>query len=134
MDEEHLYHREALNDGDYSEDDCAEMDDAKMANACDLDDSKTASPIPLDDSLYSIKDNISKKPKKQGNASHNLEQDISIDNGLESKSSEPQEEISLETNSESIESSRLSWRAGAPQKIYPGQIIYGSAPISRKLG
>ncbi len=32
-----------------------------------------------------------------------------------------------------MESSRRSAQAQAPQTFYPGQITYGSAPISKKL-
>ena len=133
MNEQHLYHREALNDWDYSEDDWAETDDAQFADVSDFDDSETASPILPDDSLYSVGSNISKHPEKKKNASQDLEQDMTIVDDLESKLSEPPEEMSLETNSGSMESSRQSGRARAPRKLYPGQITYCSSPISRKL-
>ena len=58
---------------------------------------------------------------------------MTIVDDLESELLKPLEEMSLETNSGSIESSRRSGRARAPRKLYPGQITYGSAPISRKL-
>ena len=106
VDEQHLYHREALNDWDYSEDDWAETDDAQFADVSDFDDSETASPILPDDSSYSVGGNISKQPQKEGNASQDLEQDMTIFDDLESELSEPPEEMSLETNSGSIESSR----------------------------
>ena len=133
MDEQHLYHREALNDWDYSEDDWAETDDAQFAYVSDFDDSETASPILPDDSLYLVGGNIFKQPEKEGNTSQDLEQDMTIIDDLESELSEPPEEMFFETNSGSIESSRQSGRAEAPRKLYPGQITYGSASISKKL-
>ncbi len=60
MDEQHLYHRKALNDWDYSEDYWTEKDDAQFADLSDFDDSKTASLILPDDFLYSVGGNISK--------------------------------------------------------------------------
>ncbi len=58
---------------------------------------------------------------------------MTIVDDLESELSEPPEDMSLETNSGRIESSRRSGRAEAPRKLYPGLIIYGSALISKKL-
>ncbi len=84
----------------------AETDDAEFADVCDFDDSETASPILPDDSLYSVGGNISKQPERERNASQDLEQDMTIFDDLESELSEPPEEMSLETNSGSIESSR----------------------------
>ena len=127
MDEQHLYHREALNDWDYSEDDWAETDDAQFADASDFDN------LEQDDPFYSVGENTSKQPEKEGNDSQDLEQDITAFDDLESELSDPPEEEPLEINSGSIEISRRSGRARAPQTLYPGQIIYGSAPISRKL-
>ena len=51
----------------------------------DFDDSETTSLIMSDDSLYSVGGNISKQSQKEGNASQDLEQDMTIFDDLESK-------------------------------------------------
>lgn len=87
VDEQHLYHREALNDWDYSEDDWAETDDTQFADVSDFDDSES------DDSLYSVgDDNFSKQLEKEGNDSEDLGQDITTFDNLGSELSEPPEE------------------------------------------
>ena len=70
MDEQHLYHWEALNDWDYSEEDWTETDDAQFADVSDFDD------LELDPSPYLVGDNISKLPKEGGNDSEDLGQNI----------------------------------------------------------
>ncbi len=77
--------------------------------------------------------NTSKQPKKGGTDSQDREQDITTFDNLESELSNLTEEKPLEINFDSIEISRQSRQAKAPQTLYPGQIIYGSDPISRKL-
>ena len=99
----------------------------------DFDDSKTTSAILTDDSLYSVGGNISKKPEIKGDAFQELKQDMTIFDDFESELLEAPEEESLETISGNIKSPRQSRQAQAPWKPYPGQIIYGSAPIPRKL-
>ena len=127
VDEQHLYHREALNDWDYAEDDWAETDDAQLA---DVDDFGS---LDTDDSSYSVGENTSKQPEKERNDSQDLEQDLTALDDLESELSDPPEEEPLVINSGSTETSRRSGRARAPRTLYPGQITYGSAPISRRL-
>ncbi len=77
--------------------------------------------------------NTSKQPEKEGNDSQDLEQDLTALDDLESELSDPPEKEPLEINSGSIETSRRSRQARAPRTLYPGQITYGSAPISRRL-
>ena len=119
--------------GTTRKDDWAETDKVQFVDRSDFDDSETASPLLLDGSQYSVGNNISKHPEKGGNGSQDLEQDLTTFDDLESELSEPPIEESSKTNSGSIESSRQSAQARAPQTFYPGQILYGSAPISRKL-
>ncbi len=127
VDEQHLYHRETLNDWDYAENDWAETDEAQFA---DVDDFGS---LDMDDSSYSLWENTSKQTKKEGNDSQDLEQDLTALDDLESELSDPPEEQPLEINSGSTETSRQSGRARAVRTLYPGQITYGFAPISRKL-
>ncbi len=127
VDEQHLYHREALNDWDYSEDDWAETDDAELADVDDFGSFDT------DDSSYSVAKNTSKQPEKEGNDSQDLEQDLTALDDLESELSDPPEKKPLEINSGSTETSRQSGQPTAPRTLYPGQITYGSAPISRRI-
>ena len=119
VDKKHLYHREALNDWDYSEDDWTETYDNQFADVRDFDNSKP------DDSLYLVGENILLKPEKEGNDSDDLEQDITDFDDLESKLSDASEEH-LEINCGGIEVLRRSRRARAPRTLYPGQITYGS--------
>ncbi len=121
VDEQQLYHREALNDWDYSEDDWSETNDAQFADASNFDN------LEPDDSFYSVGENTSKQPEKGGNDSQDLEQDITAFDDLESELSDPPEEEPLEINSGSIEISRRSGRARALRTLYPGQIMSWSA-------
>ena len=127
MDEQHLYHWEALNDWDYSEEDWTETDDAQFADVSDFDD------LELDPSPYLVGDNISKLPKEGRNNSEDLGQNITTFEDPESELSEPPEEEPLETNFGSIVNSRWSRRTWAPWIFYSGQVTYGSAPISKRL-
>ncbi len=68
-----------------------------------------------------------------GNDSQDLEQNLTALDDLESEVSDPPEEKPLEINSGSTVTTRRSERARAPRTLYPGQITYGSAPISRRL-
>ena len=98
----------------------------------DFDTLETASSTLPDDSLYSVGDNDSQQPEKEGDNSQGLEEDLTNFDDLESELSEPPEEP-LETNSGSNESLRRSGRNRAPRVLYPGQITYGSTPISSRL-
>lgn len=131
VDEQHLYHREALNDWDYSEDDWTESDDAQFADVSDFDSSETGSSILPNGSLYSVGDNISKLPEKEGNILERQEQNTDDLNDLESELSEPPKEPlqePLEKSFSSTENIRRSGRARAPRVLYPGQASYGSNP------
>ena len=99
----------------------------------DFDDSETTSPLLLDGSLYSAGDNIPKKSEKGRNGSQDLEQDLTTFDDIKSVLSELLIKESSETNSGNIKSSRRPPWTRAPQTIYPSQITYGSAPISKKL-
>ena len=132
VDEHHLYHREALNDWDYSEDDWAETDDAQFADVSDFDDSEIASSLLPGDAPHLVEDDSSLQSEKEGKNSQGYEQDMTNLDDLETELSEPPEEP-LEINSGSKENLRRSGRTRAPRTLYPGQITYGSTPISSKL-
>lgn len=102
MDKQHLYYWETNNDLDFSKEDWAETDDAQFADLNIFDNSKS------DDSFYSIRNNISKLPKKVKNNFKDLEQDITTFKVFESELLEPLEEKFLETNFGSIKMSRQS--------------------------
>ena len=131
VDEQHLYHREALNDWDYSENDWTETDDAQFADVSDFDNSETISSILPDEAPHPVGDNISQQPEKEGNNSQGQKQDMTNFDDLESKLSEPPEEP-LETTSGSRETLRRSGRTRTPRTLYPGQISYGSTAISNR--
>ncbi len=78
-------------------------------------------------------ENTSKQPEKGENDYQDLEQHITAFDNLESKLSDLLEEEPLEINSGNIEISRQSRQARAPRTLYPGQIIYSSALVLRKL-
>ena len=104
MDKQLFYHRETPNYCDYLEDHLEKTDDAQFVDVSDLDGVATASPLLPDHSWYSIRDNICKQLEKEKNASHDLEQDMTIFEDFERELSEPLEEECLETKSGSIES------------------------------
>ena len=105
MDEQYLYHREALNNWDYLEDDWAKTDDAQFADVSDFDLLETAFSILPDNFLYSVGDNDSQQPEKEGDSSQGLEKNLTNFDNLESKLLKPLEEP-LETNSGSNKSLR----------------------------
>ncbi len=57
VDEQQLYYREAFNDGDYSEDDRAESDDAQFADITDFEDIEDASSLLPENPSHSVEDN-----------------------------------------------------------------------------
>lgn len=58
MNIQYFYHREFINDWDYSKDEEVESNDVQFANVSDFGSSKTGSSI-------SVEDNISKLPEKE---------------------------------------------------------------------
>ena len=121
-----------LNDWDYSEDDWAKTDETQFTDVSDFDDSETASATLSGNSSYSVRDDSSWEPEKEGNVSYCHEEDMTNLNNLESELSEPTEEL-LEITSGSKENLRQSSQTQAPQMLYLGQFTYDSIPISSKL-
>ncbi len=132
VDEQHLYHREALNDWDYSEDDWVETDDAQFAVVSDFNDLKIASSMLPDNSLHSVGENISKQLETEGNDSPDREQDMISFDDQENELSEPPEEL-LEISSGGKESLRRSVRTRAPRTLYSDQITHSSTKISSRV-
>ena len=102
VDEQHLYHQEAFNDWDYSEDDWAETDNAQFANVSNFDNSGP------NNSLYSVGDNTLKEPEIERNHFQVLKQDITPFDNLKSELLDLLKEEPLEINSGSIKTSRRS--------------------------
>lgn len=67
MNEQHLYHRKALNNGNYSEDDLVKSDNAQFVHASQFVDSKIASSRLLNNTLYLVGENISSQLEKKIN-------------------------------------------------------------------
>lgn len=75
------------------EDDWTETNDAQFANVSDFGGMKPAFSMLPDDALYSVGDKIFKQPKKEGNDSQSLGQDMTNLNDLESELREPPEDF-----------------------------------------
>ena len=129
VDEQHLYHREALNDWDYSEDDWTKTDNAQFADASDFDNLETASSTLPDDVFHSVGEKTFSQLEKEENDTQS-EKDDNPDNLKSELSGLPEE--SLETNSGSKENPRRSSRTRVLRTLYPSQITYGTTTKSSR--
>lgn len=69
MNEQHLYHQEALNNWDYSKDDWAKTNDTQFADMSDFNDIISVSSILPDDTFHLVGDEILQQPEKEKNIS-----------------------------------------------------------------
>ncbi len=92
MDEPQLYHREAFNDRQYSEDYWAESDDAQFADITDFEDTEDASSLLPQNLSHSVRNDTRKQLQKEGNSFQNSDQDLTNLGVLESELSKPLEE------------------------------------------
>lgn len=117
IDERHFYYWRALNNKNYSKDDCRQTDDAQFVVVDHFHDSEIASLMLSDNSFHLVRYNIFKQPEEDNNYFYGYEQDITSSDDQEIELSKPLKEL-LEIVSGSIKSwdrFGLNW---APWTLY----------------